>query len=226
MTIRQTTLDFPSPNNHARGRFIIGACNAMAADWIDRWPEWPGMIRALIIHGPRCSGKTHLASIWTETSGATTLTHLKDGIDHLDPTQHYVFEGLAPTSDWPDYMVFLALTRFTGAAGSLLMLADQSPASMPWKLADVASRLAVINTAQITMPDDAMLHNLLQKLADDKGLALDEDIITYIVKRMERRYESAVHTIQALDEMSITEKKKVNLSMARKILNNGQATLF
>ena len=226
MTIRQTTLDFPSSNNHARGRFIIGACNAMAADWIDRWPEWPGMIRSLIIHGPRSSGKTHLASIWTETSGATTLTHLKDGIDHLDPAKHYVLDGIAPTSDWPDDMVFLALTRFTGAAGSLLMLADQSPASMPWKLADVASRLAVINTAQITTPDDAMLHDLLQKLADDKGLALDEDIITYIVKRMERRYESAVHTIQALDEMSITEKKKVNLSMARKILNDGQATLF
>jgi len=90
----------------------------------------------------------------------------------------------------------------------------------------VTSRLAVMNTAQITTPDDAMLHDLLQKLADDKGLALDEDIIAYMVKRMERGYETAVQTIQALDEMSITEKKKVNLAMARKILNNGQATLF
>jgi len=71
-----------------------------------------------------------------------------------------------------------------------------------------------------------MFHELLRKLADDKGLALDDDIIAYIVKRMERRYESAVQTIQELDAMSITEKKKVNLGMARKILNNGQATLF
>ncbi len=226
MTIRQTTLDFPTPDNYARSRFVIGACNAMAADWIDRWPDWPGMIRALIIHGARYSGKTHLASIWAETSEATTLTHLKDGIDHLDPAKHYVLDGIAPTSDWPDEMLFLALTRFTGADGSLLILADAAPASMPWALADVTSRLAVINTAQLTTPDDAMLHDLLQKLADDKGLALDEDIIAYMVKRMERGYESAVHTIQALDEMSITEKKKVNLGMARKILNHGQATLF
>lgn len=226
MTIRQTTLDFPTPDNHARRRFIIGACNAMAADWIDRWPEWPGMIRALIIHGPRCSGKTHLASIWSESNAATTLTHLKDGIDHVNPANHYVLDGIAPNANWPDDMLFLVLTRFTGAEGSLLLLADQSPASMPWKLADVTSRLAVMNTAQITTPDDAMLHDLLQKLADDKGLALDEDIIAYMVKRMERGYETAVQTIQALDEMSITEKKKVNLAMARKILNNGQATLF
>ncbi len=226
MTTRQTTLDFPTPDNHARRRFILGACNAMAADWIDRWPEWPGIIRALIIHGPRFSGKSHLASIWTETSEATMIAHLKDGIDHLDPAKHYVFDGIAPNSDWPDDMLFLALTRFTGAEGSLLILADAAPALMPWKLADVTSRLAVINSAQITTPDDAMFHELLRKLADDKGLALDDDIIAYIVKRMERRYESAVQTIQELDAMSITEKKKVNLSMARKILNNGQATLF
>jgi chromosomal replication initiation ATPase DnaA len=97
---------------------------------------------------------------------------------------------------------------------------------MPWRLADVASRLAAINTAHITAPDDDMLEHLMRKLSDDRGMALDGEMISYIVKRMERSFVSANAIIDALDEASITQKKKVNMGMARKVLADMQPTLF
>jgi chromosomal replication initiation ATPase DnaA len=57
-------------------------------------------------------------------------------------------------------------------------------------------------------------------------MALDGEMISYIVKRMERSFVSANAIIDALDEASITQKKKVNMGMARKVLADMQPTLF
>jgi hypothetical protein len=43
---------------------------------------------------------------------------------------------------------------------------------------------------------------------------------------MERSFVSANAIIDALDEASITQKKKVNMGMARKVLADMQPTLF
>lgn len=226
MSGQQITLDFPSASNYGRGQFMVGACNAIAADWIDRWPDWPGVIRALIIFGEKHCGKTHLAAIWKEVSQAIDINDISDGIDALDPDAPYVLDELECGEKWPDEMLFHLLNRFTGSKGSLLILAKEPPATMPWRLADVASRLAAINTAQITTPDDNMLEPLLRKLSDDRGMALDVEMITYIVRRMERSFASANAIINALDETSITLKKKVNLSMIRTVLTEMQPRLF
>lgn len=226
MSGQQITLDFPSADNYGRHQFMIGACNAIAADWIDRWPDWPGVIRAVIIHGDQYCGKSHLAAIWKAASKATDIASIATGIDHLDPAQSYVLDGLTCGTEWPDETLFHLLNRFTGSAGSLMILATEAPALMPWRLPDVTSRLAAINTAQITTPDDDLLECLLRKLADDRGMALDDEMITYIVKRMERSFGSANSIIDALNEISITEKKKVNMAMTRKVLADIQPSLF
>ncbi|MGB2324794.1 MAG: HdaA/DnaA family protein, partial [Candidatus Puniceispirillales bacterium] len=68
--------------------------------------------------------------------------------------------------------------------------------------------------------------HLLRKLSDDRGMALDDEMISYIVKRMERSFGAANMIIDALDAISITEKKKVTVNMVRKILTDMQPTLF
>ena len=225
MRQQQGTLDFPARANYARNRFVVSAGNALAADWIDRWPDW-GATRALIIHGEAGSGKSHLASIWAERAGAETITSLKDGIASLDSARHYVLDGVEVGADWQDETLFLTLTRFAGTEGSLLLLAREAPSAMAWGLADVASRLGAINTAAITRPDDTMLSAILRKLADDRGLVLDDAMIGYSVRCMERSYQAARELISALDNASIVEKKKPNLAMLRKLLNGGQMRLF
>src|SRR6185312_11821170 len=56
----------------AREDFLAGPSNAAALALIERWPDWPSGAVALV--GPEGSGKTHLASIWAEVSGARVLS--------------------------------------------------------------------------------------------------------------------------------------------------------
>ncbi len=42
-----------------------------AATVVDRWPQWPSPV--VVLAGPPGSGKSHLATIWQETSHAVSI---------------------------------------------------------------------------------------------------------------------------------------------------------
>lgn len=226
LAIAQDALAFPHAANHSRSHFVIGDCNALAAEWIDRWPRWPGVVRGLIIHGEAGSGKSHLASIWAEASGAEVISELAPsfagmgGVDMLDAGKSYVLDGVGAGDAWPDEAVFLCLEKFAGSAGSLLILAEAPPAAAAWRRADVVSRFSAMTTAPIAAPDDAVLVAVLQKLADDRGMSVDEGVVGYLIKRMERRFAAAATMVDALDAMSMRAGRRVTMAMARVLLNH------
>src|SRR5208283_6147793 len=61
---RQLVLALDHAESFAREDFLAGPSNAAALALIERWPDWPDRIVALI--GPEGSGKSHLAAIWAE----------------------------------------------------------------------------------------------------------------------------------------------------------------
>ncbi len=68
---RQLVLALDHAVSFAREDFLGGPSNASALTLIERWPDWPDRIMALV--GPHGSGKSHLATIWAETTGARVL---------------------------------------------------------------------------------------------------------------------------------------------------------
>src|SRR5438067_9543213 len=71
-TPRQLALALPHAESFAREDFLPGPSNQAALALIERWPDWPDRIAALI--GPEGSGKSHLAAIWAEAAGARVLS--------------------------------------------------------------------------------------------------------------------------------------------------------
>lgn len=69
---RQLALALDHAVSFARDDFLSGPSNIAALTLIERWPDWPSRIVALI--GPEGSGKSHLAAIWAEAAGARVLS--------------------------------------------------------------------------------------------------------------------------------------------------------
>src|SRR6266849_3814068 len=67
----QLAIDLPHRPALGRADFLVSDCNAAALGWIERWPQWPA--RALVLHGPEGCGKSHLAQLWRERSGAALV---------------------------------------------------------------------------------------------------------------------------------------------------------
>src|SRR5690606_3958345 len=71
-TLRQLPLEFEHTPSHAADDFLVGDGNALAHSRIAAWPHWPDAVTVLI--GPAASGKSHLARIFADRSGAPMVT--------------------------------------------------------------------------------------------------------------------------------------------------------
>ena len=69
---RQLVLALDHAISFAREDFLEGPSNAKALALIERWPDWPDRLAVLV--GPEGSGKSHLAAIWAQASGARILS--------------------------------------------------------------------------------------------------------------------------------------------------------
>ena len=56
----------------SRDNFLEGPANAAALALVDSWPDWPN--RVMLLVGPEGSGKSHLAAIWAEQTGARSTS--------------------------------------------------------------------------------------------------------------------------------------------------------
>ncbi len=64
----QIPLVLPVEPSLERDDLLESPSNQLAVDLVDRWPDWPS--NTMILAGPVGSGKSHLAKIWAQNSGA------------------------------------------------------------------------------------------------------------------------------------------------------------
>ncbi|MEK9611660.1 MAG: DNA replication protein [Alphaproteobacteria bacterium] len=222
--MQQLPLDLQIRSTEQHGDFIISDCNSIAAQWIDRWPDWVGQFCALNIAGPEASGKSHLAAVWQAKSGAALLGDLDDDLAGLGDALHFVIDlGRVSLGETGLFHLFNH-TRDIG--GSLLIISTQPVARMAWQLPDLASRMRAVNLAMIDGPDDRLLHALLHKNFVERQLYAPENVIQYLVARMERSFAAARDVVVRMDRLSLANRSQITLSLARSVMEPGQGDLW
>lgn len=220
MNPAQLILDLGHRPALGRGDFLVSACNAEAAAWVDRWPDWPAPLRGLAIVGPPGCGKTHLGAVWRQSSGAVALEAADltvDGVpDDLGEAAHAVVDGLTELRH-PQALLHLYNT-VAERRGSVLILSRTAPARLEFRLADLASRLATLPVTTVGAPDEALLAGVLAKHFADRQVVVREDVVAYLVARMERSFGAAERLADRLDRAALAEGRKVDRALARRVL--------
>jgi chromosomal replication initiation ATPase DnaA len=214
---RQLVLALDHAVSYAREDFLAGPSNAAALALIDRWPDWPNRVMALI--GPEGAGKSHLAAIWAEAAGARVLSAKLLGETDLPAalaTGALVLEDLeAEGLDERALFHLLNLAREEDAY--LLITARAAPASFPVAIRDLASRLRAVPAVALAAPDDALLRSLIVKLAADRQLSVDEALVSYLANRIERSFAAARAAVQTLDEEAMRQHRPVTRALAAEL---------
>lgn len=186
-----------------RADFIVAPSNADAVAWIDRWPDWPDLglgFRALAVHGPAGSGKSHLAAVWRARAPAGVL---------LDDA-----EAPADERAW-----LHRLNTLKESGGHLLLAGRLAPARWPVALPDLGSRLKAIPAVALGPPDDALLAALYAKLFAERRLAQAPDLVPWLIARLERSGAAAVDAVTRLDRAALERHRPLTVALAREILN-------
>jgi chromosomal replication initiation ATPase DnaA len=215
---RQLLLALNHSVSFAREDFLSGPSNVAALSLVERWPDWPDRIVALV--GPEGSGKSHLAAIWAEATGARILSAKllsETSVPGALATGALVIEDLEAV-DLDEQALFHLINLAREERTYLLLTSRSAVASFPIRIRDLASRLRAVPTVTVAPPDDTLLRSLLVKLAADRQLSFDESLVNYLVNRIERSFSAARATVQKLDHEAMRQHRPVTRALAAEVL--------
>ena len=217
---RQLAFALPHTESLSRDNFLEGPANSAALALIDAWPEWPS--RTMLLAGPEGSGKSHLAAIWAEQSGArATSAHTlaAANVPAELATGALVVENLREASfDERALFHLLNLAREDGAY--ILITARLPPSALAIELRDLRSRLRALPVVSLLPPDDQLFRALIVKFCADRQLAVDEQVVSYLATRLERSYAAARQAIELLDSEGLRQGRPVTRALASELLGN------
>lgn len=214
---RQLVLALDHAVSFAREDFLGGPTNASALSLIERWPDWPDRIMALV--GPEGSGKSHLAAIWAEISGARVLSAKllpETNLPSAFVTGALVVEDLDP-ADLDERALFHLINMAKEQRAYVLLTARTPVASFPVAIRDLASRLRALPSVTLAPPDDDLLRSLLVKLATDRQLPIDEPLVNYLANRIERSFAAAHAVVDRLDKEAMRQHRPVTRALAAEL---------
>jgi len=215
---RQLNLALGHRESFDRADFLTGRANETALALIDRWTDWPA--RAIALIGPEGSGKSHLAAIWAQAAGGCVIA--SRAIDAASVPQALSSGALAiedaDRSKFDEAALFHLLNLAREQSAYVLITARKTPASWPTKLPDLASRLRALPVVTLDPPDDALLAAVLVKQFADRQLAVDERLIEFLVRHIERSFAAAQAAVAQLDHEAMRLKRPVSRALAAEIL--------
>jgi chromosomal replication initiation ATPase DnaA len=215
---RQLAFALPHAESLTRDNFLEGPANAAGLALIDSWPDWPN--RVMLLVGPEASGKSHLASIWAEQSGArSTSAHVLTAaeVPGALATGALVIEDLRP-ADIDERALFHLLNLAREDSAFVLITARAPPTEV--ELRDLRSRLRAVPTVQLLPPDDHLFRALIVKFCADRQLAVDEAVVGYLTTRLERSYAAVRHTVELLDAEALRLGRPVTRALAAELLRS------
>ncbi len=215
---RQLTFDLPHAESRTRDNFLEGPANVAALQLIERWPDWPSHVMWLL--GPEASGKSHLASIWSEISGARTISaHALDAasVPATLATGAVIVEDIAE-GGFDERALFHLLNLAREQEGFVLLTARQLPQEEG--LRDLHSRLRAAPAVSLLPPDDPLLRAVIVKFCADRQLAVDESVVGYLASRIERSFAAARRAIELLDTEALRRGRPLTRALAAELLRD------
>jgi chromosomal replication initiation ATPase DnaA len=217
---RQLAFALPHAESLTRDNFLEGPANEAALTLIERWPDWPNHI--MVLAGEEGSGKSHLASIWAERSGARSIAAhalTAASVPSALATGALVVEDLKETG-FDERALFHLMNLAREDAAFVLITARVPPSAFEIELRDLRSRLRAVPVVALAPPDDLLFRALIVKFCADRQMAVDESLVGYLASRIERSYAAARRAVELLDSEALRLGRPVTRALAAELLRN------
>ncbi len=212
---RQLTFSFSYRPAFGRRDFLVGACNEEAVAWIDKYPNWSES--ALLICGPTGCGKSHLASIFSQTQLSAKTLSLQRSLS--ETAQKIVVEDIDFLMS--EEALFCLYNKIIERKGALLMTARTLPF---FKLKDLRSRLNAVPKVFISLPDEELLGAVFMKILYEKQVNVNPNVAEYAVTHLPRSFEAIGQLAEIIDVLSLSQRQKITTSLVRQALKMWETT--
>lgn len=206
---QQSAFNFPQQASYNMEDFIVTSVNGLSFQKICQWPaSWSHAAYPyfLLLIGPKQSGKTHLAHIWAQKSGARFLSKVSNISSNI------IVEDI----DEKDENNLLNIFNMCNEAKKYcLFTSSQFPNH--FKLQDLSSRIKSIDISHIDTPDKETIKIVLSKEFASKSLQVDSKMVSLIADLIPLNFYSAYKAVNALNRESLSANKPINVALIKKL---------
>ena len=214
----QLTFQFPFKTTYFEKDFYVSSNNFKAYRLIESWPEWTS--KNINIYGPRGCGKTHLAKILQKKINSIILDANEISNNSLKIINNYNCVILDNFSNNINENLLYSFINQIIQKDQYLVLNSRSPIKTSnVELKDLESRLQSFVDLGIDLPTDDLLRVILTKSFSDIQIKVDIKLLEYILKNIERTYETVFQFIKDIDKESLSSGKSISLKLIKKVLN-------
>ena len=213
----QEILKFDYEKNLKEDDYYVSNSNEHVYNLLNKWPKWEKNF--LNISGENFSGKTHLVNIFLKKYDGIKFEakNLKnENLKEIKVYQNIILENLDTRID--EKLAYTLFNIIEQDNKYLITTSNKQIVDFKFKLDDLNSRSKNFILLNINKPDDELIFALILKNLSDKQISLDNKLINYIVKRIDRSYGKIFDFIYKIDELSLKKMKSIDLKIIKEAL--------
>ncbi len=205
--LKQEIIKFNYEKNFKSDDFYVSKSNEHIFHLLNKWPKWSKNF--LNISGEAFSGKTHLVNIFLKKFRGIKFTAslFKDeDLKHIKIHQNIVLENLDKNVN--ENLIYSLFNIIEQDNKYLIVTSKEAIVDINFKLNDLKSRTKNFLLQKIDKPDDEMIYALVLKNLSDRQISIEQKLINYIIKRINRSYSKIFDFIYKIDEISLKKKNQ------------------
>ncbi|KAA3652661.1 MAG: DnaA regulatory inactivator Hda [Proteobacteria bacterium] len=174
----------------------------------------------LYLWGAAATGRSHLLRATCAAAGGVYLRAEAVGDTLPDTPGLLAVDDVHQLGEPAAIALFNAFNRAREHRQTLLLAGDQPPLALQLR-EDLRTRIGQCLGFEIQPLTDAARSAILSTLAAQRGLRIDGDVVTYLMRHGRRDMPSLLSTLDALDRASLVRKRPITLPLLREMMQSG-----
>ncbi len=227
---KQLTLQVGLDDSSTFDNFYISANNSQALAYL--YEQRSGQLEQFTyLWGSVGSGRSHLlqavchhfdardaASFYLPLSQAADFApEILEGLESLALVCLDDVQAIIGKQDW-ELAFFSLFNRLRDSGTRLIVAANCAPRELAIELPDLLSRLQSGVVFQLHGLRDEEKRYALQLRATQRGIALSEDVLNYVLQRNDRSMQALLSLLEQLDQFSLQAKRRITVPLLRELM--------
>ncbi len=213
----QTIIKFDYDKNFKNDDYYLSKSNKHVFDFLNTWPKWERNF--VNVTGEKLSGKTHLMNIFLQKNKGIKLegkSLQNDDLKKIKIYENIIIENLS--SDVDEKLLYSLFNLIEQDNKFIIVTTSKPIVNISFDLKDLKSRAKNFILLNIEKPDDELIFAIILKNLSDRQISLDDKLVEFIIKRIERSYSKIYDFIYKIDQLSLKKKKSIDFKIIKEVL--------
>ena len=227
----QLTLGLDTAPATSFDSFHVDSSNQLVRDSLRAFAEGTLDGVQVFLWGDSGTGKSHLLTAACQVFSQAgyrvgylpgEMVNYSGALDGMEQVDLLCIDDLQRLDHVAEIELFHCINRCREAGARLIFAADRTPDELGLKLKDLQTRLAWGLVYQVPPLSDDALRDAFRWEIEARSLEASDEVLGYVLRRFPRRIATLKHVVDALDEVSLSEQRRITIPLVKSVFGDAE----